>query len=263
MSVIVSLFKAICPIAHPWESLVIGTVGGCCACFGRILMFKLRIDDPTSCIAVHTLSGIWGLLAVGLFIEEDQLETFSVFKGVFKGGNGYLLGVQTLAAVSLAAWSAITAALILFAIKYTIGLRMTEEEEKLGADYVEHEMDFKKGKETQRQNALRGLNQFLRKKIEPLRSPSPKKRNADFDVGVNPKAFTIKIDRDEKEMTIESVGSESSSPYSLLPGMNASLRQNLAEERKRRLVEDEEKSERRKSMDPSPILLLPKATMNS
>lgn len=256
-------------MAHPWESLIIGAVGGCCACFGRILMYKLRIDDPTSCIAVHTLSGVWGLLAVGLFIEEDQLETFSVTKGVFKGGNGYLLGVQLLAVVVLAIWSAVTSALILFAIKYTIGLRVTEEEEKLGADRVEHEMDYKKVDNSNTDNAFRGLNQFLRNKIEPLRSPRMKPRNP--SVHHISKSFTIKIDKDEngREMKVESFASESSSSYSQMPvrlSSSGHLRP-FPEERQRRRsslssYRLEQSDDKRSLHDPTPVLFLPKSPIN-
>lgn len=197
----------ICPLARPWESLIIGAFGGCCACLGRKLMIKLKIDDPTGCIAVHTLAGIWGLIAVGLFTEVDNLEKFSKINGVFKGGDGHLLGIQLLAVVALALWSAITSCILLLGIKLTIGLRVTEEEEKLGADRVEHEMDYSKTENSKQVSALRGLNMFL-KKIEPEKSPKvtplePAPR------GRRNRAFAIRINEEKnEESTIDSIGRE-------------------------------------------------------
>ncbi|KAK3750845.1 hypothetical protein QZH41_007647 [Actinostola sp. cb2023] len=247
----------ICPLAHPWESLIIGAVGGCCSCFGRILMFKLKFDDPTSCIAVHTLSGVWGLIAVGLFVEVDHLETFSVTNGIFKGGNGHLLGVQLLAVVVLAAWSAVTSALILLAIKLTIGLRVTEEEEKLGADQVEHEMDYKKV-ERPKQSALRGLNLFLQK-IEPLRSPRVHKKRTESDLS---RSFAIKIKTDDKDLVVESVGSdrERSSSHSLQLSANLPPSLTLIDERRQKQEKDE--IEGTKKVDPAPVIFLPKSPID-
>lgn len=170
-------------------------------------MIKLKIDDPTGCIAVHTLAGIWGLIAVGLFTEVDNLEKFSKINGVFKGGDGHLLGIQLLAVVALALWSAITSCILLLGIKLTIGLRVTEEEEKLGADRVEHEMDYSKTENSKQVSALRGLNMFL-KKIEPEKSPKvtplePAPR------GRRNRAFAIRINEEKnEESTIDSIGRE-------------------------------------------------------
>ncbi|XP_031559480.1 putative ammonium transporter 3 [Actinia tenebrosa] len=197
----------ICPLARPWESLVIGAFGGSCACLGRKLMLWLKIDDPTGCIAVHTLSGIWGMIAVGLFTEVDRLEKFSKIKGVFKGGNGYLLGIQLLAVVSLAVWSAITSGIILLGIKVIIGLRVTEEEEKLGADRVEHEMDYNKTENSKQASALRGLNMFLRK-IEPEKSPKVTSMDP-TPRGRRNRAFAIRINEEKnEESVVESIGRE-------------------------------------------------------
>lgn len=236
-------------------------------------MYKLKIDDPTSCVAVHTLAGVWGLLAVGLFVEEDQLETFTVSKGIFKGGNGYLLGIQLLAVVSLAAWSAVTSTLILLGIKYTIGLRVTEEEEKLGADQVEHEMDYKKVDRQNSSTAFRGLNQFLRRKIEPLRSPKIKNRQTSMEH--ISKAFTIKIEKEKesssKDVAIESFASECSiSSFSMAPGLRVSghLRPVTEERRQRRRSSmmsaglRSEYSDDLRSTNATPVLLLPSKSPN-
>lgn len=55
-----------------------------------------------------------------------------------QGGGGRLLGVQLLACVLTASWAVVTTVMLLFVIEKTIGIRLTEEEEKEGCDLVEH-----------------------------------------------------------------------------------------------------------------------------
>lgn len=49
-----------------------------------------------------------------------------------------MLGVQLLACVVTASWAVVTTVMLLFVIEKTIGIRLTEEEEKEGCDLVEH-----------------------------------------------------------------------------------------------------------------------------
>ncbi|EDO40423.1 predicted protein [Nematostella vectensis] len=129
---------AICAVVRQWESLLIGFIGGMIACVGDALVKKLRIDDPVGCIATHGMAGIWGLLAVGLFVEVDNLENFSAEFGVFKGGSWHLLGIQLLVVVSIGAWAAVTNFILLYVIDKVVGLRMPLAMELDGADIWEH-----------------------------------------------------------------------------------------------------------------------------
>ena len=72
---------------------------------GAIALIYLKIDDPVTCIPVHLLCGVWGLLAVGLFGEKELAENSSNLDGIFKGGGPKFLGYQVLAALSLMGWS--------------------------------------------------------------------------------------------------------------------------------------------------------------
>lgn len=151
----------ICALARPWESLLIGAVGSCIACHGRRMLEKFQIDDPTGCISAHALSGMWGLLSIGFFTEVDKLEGSASISGVFKGGNGHLLGVQLLAILAITSWSILLSLMILFTIDKTIGLRVSEREEQLGADEVEHDILGYDKLESRRESALNGLNRFV------------------------------------------------------------------------------------------------------
>uniref|UniRef100_A0A7M5WQ78 Ammonium transporter AmtB-like domain-containing protein n=1 Tax=Clytia hemisphaerica TaxID=252671 RepID=A0A7M5WQ78_9CNID len=105
---------------------------------GMQLMDWLEIDDPVSAVPVHGLCGAWGMVVVGLAGEKDDLEGISRYPGVFKGGPFIYLGYQCLAVLAITVWAAGTAFLELLLANFIFGLRMTPEEELIGADFTEH-----------------------------------------------------------------------------------------------------------------------------
>jgi len=130
---------AICSLARPWEAILIGALGALLACPGCALLDRLHIDDPVGCVPTHCFAGIWGLISVALFGEKDILENqFSKEYGIFKGGPWRFLGVQMLMIVSVSAWAAATTFLELYLVDRIFGLRVSEADELLGADHVEH-----------------------------------------------------------------------------------------------------------------------------
>ncbi|XP_064620897.1 putative ammonium transporter 3 isoform X1 [Lineus longissimus] len=134
-----------CALAQPWEGFVIGSVGGLIGVTGDLLLDHLKIDDPVGVVPVHCLGGIWSLLAVGLFTRQDALRPLLKVQrtndtGLFHGGGFRLLGVQTLAVLSISAWTIVVAFIFLKLIDLTIGLRLSLEHELLGADIVEHDI---------------------------------------------------------------------------------------------------------------------------
>lgn len=133
---------ASCAVVRPWESIVIGFIGGALAVGSTRLLDRLKIDDPVGAVSVHGISGIWGLLAVGIFMGEDNLSGLNKGNvGLIHGGGGYSLGIQAAAALSIIGWSSVTTFLVCVIIRFTIGLRMSEEQEELGADVTEHMID--------------------------------------------------------------------------------------------------------------------------
>ena len=127
-----------CDVTDALGALIIGTVAGLLVVFGVWLLDnKLRVDDPVGAVAVHMMNGIWGTIAVGLFATTSAPGNDSVV-GLFYGGGLHQLGIQLLGFVTVAAWAAICITITFVAIKATIGLRVTEEEEILGLDIKEH-----------------------------------------------------------------------------------------------------------------------------
>ena len=135
-----------CDVVDCTGSFFIGVVSGLLVCFGVWLLdYKLHIDDPVGAVAVHMMNGIWGTLAVGLFATKSAPGyATAVANGVIKGeglfyGGGFTqLGLQLLGFVSVGAWAFITMIIVFLAIKKTIGLRASEQEEIIGLDVTEN-----------------------------------------------------------------------------------------------------------------------------
>eukprot|EP00058_Branchiostoma_floridae_P020957 XP_002606447.1 hypothetical protein BRAFLDRAFT_67699 [Branchiostoma floridae] len=133
--------SALCSLARPWESLLIGTVGGYLAILGGELIGRLRIDDPVGVVTVHVVGGVWGMLTVGLFLRPDRVAGLTNYAGLIYGGGWYILGVQTLACVVIIAWAVLTSFLTFKVIDLTIGLRISTVAEIIGADVCEHSIN--------------------------------------------------------------------------------------------------------------------------
>jgi ammonium transporter, Amt family len=131
---------ASCAFVKPWAAVVIGALAGVFMVLSVLFFDRvLRIDDPVGAFSVHGMAGIWGTLSTGFFAAPDLVEKLGVGQpGLFYGGGWHQLGVQFLgiavsfAFVFLASW------IILSAIKATVGLRISREEEIIGLDVSEH-----------------------------------------------------------------------------------------------------------------------------
>ena len=127
-----------CDVTDALGAAIIGAVAGVLVVFGVWLCdHVLRVDDPVGAVAVHMMNGIWGTIAVGLFATKSAPGNDSVV-GLFYGGGFRQLGIQLLGFVTVAAWTAVTITIAFIVIKKTIGLRVTEEEEIVGLDSMEH-----------------------------------------------------------------------------------------------------------------------------
>ncbi|KAI6238092.1 Ammonium transporter [Aphelenchoides fujianensis] len=148
---------AICHTIRPLHSVIVGVIGSTLALAAYPVIERLRIDDPVGVIPVHVVAAIWGMasdsletsliasfllqLAVGIFAHEDRygLNLTNGRNGLIYGGGFKLLAVQALCVVAIFAWSVLVTLLSLMILnRLPWGLRMTPEEEKLGADLLEH-----------------------------------------------------------------------------------------------------------------------------
>lgn len=110
----------------PTDAILIGLIAGVIIVIGVSVVDRMRLDDPVGAVAVHLLCGIWGTLAVGIFGNLAGMDQFiSQLTGVG------IIGV----------FCCVSAFIILYLIKVTIGLRMETHEETEGLDLHEHGMD--------------------------------------------------------------------------------------------------------------------------
>ena len=122
----------------PVFALVIGLVGGVIVVFSVLAFDKIKIDDPVGAISVHGTCGIWGTLSIGLFAKYDDAFLGREDAGLIYGGGFDQLAMQFVMVVIVIAWVGITSFILFGALKATLGLRVSEEEEVTGLDVAEH-----------------------------------------------------------------------------------------------------------------------------
>lgn len=117
-----------CANVSTTSSVVIGLIAGVLVVLSVVFIDqKLKVDDPVGAVSVHGVCGAWGTLAAGLFNTG--------------GLSAKVVGVQLLGISAAFLW-VFPAAFILFkVIDKTIGLRVSEEEEKDGLDVGEHGLE--------------------------------------------------------------------------------------------------------------------------
>ncbi|MBN2848254.1 MAG: ammonium transporter [Coriobacteriia bacterium] len=126
-----------CAFVSVGSSLIIGGIAGAIVVGGVLLLDRVKIDDPVGALAVHGMGGIFGTLAVGLF-AQDAIAPGTTGDGLFFGGGFGLLGAQATGVVAVAAAVFGVSLVVWLAIKATLGVRVSEEEELEGLDIGEH-----------------------------------------------------------------------------------------------------------------------------
>jgi Amt family ammonium transporter len=112
-------------VMTPESAIIIGAIAGALIVFAVSFIDAIKLDDPVGAIAVHLACGIWGTLAVGIFSTNPE-HTFLT----------QLIGVACYAGFCI-----VTSFIIIFTLKKTIGIRVSEREELEGLDAHEHGMD--------------------------------------------------------------------------------------------------------------------------
>ncbi|MCB1508862.1 MAG: ammonium transporter, partial [Hyphomicrobiaceae bacterium] len=100
-------------------SIIIGAIGGVIVVFAVPMLDKLKIDDVVGAIPVHLMAGIWGTMVVP-FSNSDA--TYYV---------------QFIGVVAIGAFTLVASAVVWFILKFTMGIRASEEEEAMGLDKAE------------------------------------------------------------------------------------------------------------------------------
>jgi ammonium transporter, Amt family len=120
------------------ESLIIGAFAGSFVVFSVLFFDKIKCDDPVGATSVHLGCGTLGCIAVGLFAEAPAEGALAPAAGLFHDGGMTQLIAQLKGVAAIGVYTVVVSAIVWFLIKFTIGLRVSAEEEIEGLDIGEH-----------------------------------------------------------------------------------------------------------------------------
>ena len=106
-------------LPSPLAAILIGAVGGIIVVYGTKFLFTLKIDDVVGAIPAHLFAGIWGTLAVPIT------------------NTGAKFGTQLLGVIAINGTVFVISFIIWWAMKKTIGIRLSKEAETKGTDVTE------------------------------------------------------------------------------------------------------------------------------
>lgn len=115
-----------CAALTPPYAILTGAVSGALVVYATRLIERFA-DDPVGAVAVHGVCGAWGTLAAGLFYAE----------GLSLGQ----VGVQALGVAAAFLWTFPVSYALFSVLDQAIGLRINGENEALGLDRLEHDVE--------------------------------------------------------------------------------------------------------------------------
>jgi len=117
------------------SAMIIGLVAGIICYLAVLAKAGLGYDDSLDVVGIHGVGGVWGTIATGLF--ASKLINQAGNDGLFFG-NPSQLGTQVLGVLATIVFCAVVTAIILYVVKATMGLRVSDEEEDAGVDTAAH-----------------------------------------------------------------------------------------------------------------------------
>mmetsp|Transcript_18672 Transcript_18672/g.58714 ORF Transcript_18672/g.58714 Transcript_18672/m.58714 type:complete len:461 (+) Transcript_18672:173-1555(+) len=133
-----------CSTSNLWGAFFTGLIAAPVYIGASMTLKKLEIDDVVDAFPVHGACGAWGVIAAGLFASEffyanayysDRKDDCA---GVFYGGDGGSLAAGVVFIFCNLGWTGANITLLMLVLKYTIGVRVSEEVETIGMDDSKH-----------------------------------------------------------------------------------------------------------------------------
>jgi ammonium transporter, Amt family len=109
-------------VITPGGAVLVGFIGGIFVVISAVLLDKMKLDDVVGAVSVHLTCGVWGTLAVGIFSTNPE----------------HLFLTQVIGVAICGATAFVSAFVIFYTLKKTVGIRVSEEHEKSGLDSHEH-----------------------------------------------------------------------------------------------------------------------------
>jgi Amt family ammonium transporter len=119
----------------PNAAIVIGLLAGVVCFLAVRLKSRFNFDDSLDVVGIHGVGGIVGTLCLGIF-ASTQVNPAGV-DGLL-AGNAAQLGKQAIGVVVVGVYTLVVSWILLKVIDAVMGLRLTEEDEVVGLDSVEH-----------------------------------------------------------------------------------------------------------------------------
>jgi Amt family ammonium transporter len=130
-----------CYTVGPISACIIGLVAGVLVVLSVLFIDRvLKVDDPVGAVSVHGVCGAWGTLSCGLFNSVNCDVNGLLFGGGFSQFITQMIGVG-----AGFVWAFGTGLVLFYLIKATVGIRVTEAEERKGLDIGEHGMEAYSG----------------------------------------------------------------------------------------------------------------------
>ena len=115
-------------IVHPFGAFLIGGIGSLIFIYGyKFETEKLKIDDVLGVWPLHGLAGSWGGIAAGIFGAK-----------ALGGIGGVSLLAQFTGTFAAIGYASVVGSVVYLALKYTVGIRLSRDEELRGSDISIH-----------------------------------------------------------------------------------------------------------------------------
>jgi Amt family ammonium transporter len=134
-----------CYWVDPLGAIIIGGIAGVVVVLGIDFIEWLRVDDPIGAVAVHGIAGIWGTISLGLFAAGKYgaagptgADNTSPVGGLLYGGGTKQLVAQLIGSAVITVATLAVGFALMYGVKLTRTLRVSEEGELEGIDIHEH-----------------------------------------------------------------------------------------------------------------------------
>jgi len=124
-----------CGAVTPVGAIILGAIAGAICVYAVGLKERFGYDDSLDVVGVHLVGGVVGTLLIGFLASESMPNGVN---GLLYGGGFDQLWRQAVAAGAVMIYSFVVAGLIAFAIKKTMGIRISPDEEEKGIDATFH-----------------------------------------------------------------------------------------------------------------------------
>ncbi len=125
-----------CGFVNFTSAALIGLAGGVFVVMGVLAFDRFKLDDPVGALSVHLVCGVWGTLALGLFYDNEIATSVAALATGLSRMDQFI--VQLKGVLAVGAFGFFASLIVWLGLKYTLGIRVSADEEEQGLDIGEH-----------------------------------------------------------------------------------------------------------------------------